>query len=160
MSGDGSDIGAEPDEALLALVGAAGAGGEGMISARQDASNMLVSTGPDVLLTPQGGVDVPVPYSVVTAPLDPSIRLSMSVRDNGNYDFQLNSRTTTIKGHHKGTHKGVVVKGYERFSHVRVASDFVYSEGFATVAHRQKAWINHPDEGPEEPRKPLREISI
>ena len=159
MSADASDISEEIDETLAALVALAGASGEGMISARQDHSNTLVSFGPDVLWTPQGGGKVAVPYSVV-AYMDTSTQLSMSVRDNGNYDFQLNSRTTTIDGHQAGTLKGVVVPGYERYSHVMVASDFVYSEGFATVAHQQVAWINHPDLGPEEPRKPKTEVKL
>lgn len=155
MSDDPADLSEEADELMAAL--AAMAGGEGMISARQDASNMLVSSHPDVLWTPMGGSDVAVPYPTVVAPMDKSDRLSMSVRNNGNYDFQLNSRTTYIKGHQKGIHKGVVVPGYETFSHVMVASDFVYSEGFATVAHGMDAWINHPDRGPEEPRKDISE---
>ncbi len=104
---------------------------------------MLVSKGPDVCLTPRGGTMVPVPYSVV-AFMDGAIRVSKSVRNNGCYDFQLNSRCTQIKGHKQGVGKGVVVPGYQQYSHVRVASDFVYSEGFATVSHRDPAWINHP----------------
>lgn len=158
MSDDPADLSEEANELLAAL--AAMAGGEGMISARQDASNMLVSTGPDVLWTPMGGKDKRVPYPVVVAPMDTSERLSMSVRNNGNYDFQLNSRTTFIKGHEKGIHKGVFVPGYQKYSHVMTASDFVYSEGFATVAHGMKAWINHPDLGPEEPRKDMNEVKL
>lgn len=159
MSDDGSDISEEADEVLAILAALAAAEGPGLISARQDASNMLVSTAPDVLYTPDAG-NAPVPYPVVTAPLDPSDWLSMSVRNNGNYDFQLNSRTTTIQGHQRGTNKGVKVRGYQKYSHVMVASDFVYSEGFATVAHMQDAWINHPERGPEEPRKPMTEVKI
>ena len=158
MSDDGSDVSEEADEALAALIAVAEAGGEAMISARQDASNLLVSTGPDVLWTPRGGGKVPGAYSVV-APLDPSIQLSMSVRNNGNYDFQLNSRTTTIQGHEPGTGGGMKVNGYMRYSHVMDASAFVYSEGFATVAHMQVAWINHPEPG-EEPQKAKSEVKI
>lgn len=150
MSGE-DDL--DADDAALAALAAAG-GGEGDISARQDRSNLLVSTGPDVLWTPKGGGKEKVAYSVV-AHMDTSIRLSTSVRNNGNYDFQLNSRTTEIQGHHPGTLKGVKVDGYQAYSHVKVASDFVYSEGFATVAHRHEAWINHPDPGPTEPQKPM-----
>lgn len=132
---------------------------EGRISARRCRSNLLVSKGPDVCLTPRGGAMVPVPYSVV-AHLDGAIRVSKSVRNNGCYDFQLNARTTRIKGHKPGTGKGVVVPGHETYSHVRVASDFVYSEGFATVSHRDPAWINHPDPGPTEPQKGKTEETV
>ena len=154
MSDYPSDLSEEADAALAALAGVGGS--EGMISARQDRSNMIVSNGPDVLWTPRGGGKVAVPYSVV-AHLDTSIRLSMSVRNNGNYDFQLNSRTTEIVGHEPGTLKGVVVPGYKKYSHVDIASDYVYSQGFATVSHGDPAWVNRIDAGPTEPQKNMHE---
>lgn len=143
----------DPYDAVLAALASEG-GDEGMVSARQDRSNLLVSSGPDVLWTPKGGGKVPVAYSVV-AHMDTSIRLSRSVRNNGEYDFQLNSRTTEIVGHEPGVLKGVKISGYKTYSHAKVASDFVYSEGYASVAHLHEAWINHPDPGPNEPQKPM-----
>ena len=132
---------------------------EGRISARRDRSNLLVTKGPDVCLTPRGGEMVPAAYSSV-AFLGQAIRVSKSVRNNGRYDFQLNSRTTEIKGHEPGTGKGKVVPGYKTYSHVRIASGFVYSEGFATVSHRDPAWINHPDPGPTEPQKDKHQVEL
>lgn len=108
MSDEPEDISKEADQALAAAVAAVASSGESDISARQDRSNTLVSSGPDVLWTPKGGSKEKVAYSVV-AHMDTSIRLSKSVRNNGNYDFQLNSRTTKIKGHAPRTLKGVVV---------------------------------------------------
>jgi len=121
----------------------------GKVSARQDAANVIVSKGPDVCWTPRGDSMVPVAYTSI-AFLDTAVRVSNSVRNNGNYDFQLNSRCATSTGHEPGVGKGVVVPGYLGPAHTRTASDFVFSEGFATVSHRDPAWINRPDLGPSE----------
>ena len=69
----------------------------GRISGRNDASNVMVSTGPDVCLTPMGSGTVPVAYGVV-ALLDAAVRLSDSVRQNGRWDFTLNTRSAVIVG--------------------------------------------------------------
>jgi Domain of unknown function (DUF4150) len=122
------------------------------VSARKCATNVIVSTGPDVCLTPVGGAVVPVAYSSI-AFLDTAIRYSKSVRNNGKFDFQLNSRTSCSTGHEPGVKKGVIVPGYLGPAHVDVASDYVYSEGWATCSHRDPAWINRPDPGPVEPVK-------
>jgi Domain of unknown function (DUF4150) len=122
------------------------------VSARKCATNVIVSTGPDVLLTPVGGVMVPVAYSSI-AFLDTSIRYSKSVRNNGKFDFQLNSRTSTSTGHEPGTGKGVKVAGYKGHAQADIAANYVYSEGWATVSHRDPAWINGVGEGLVEPVK-------
>jgi Domain of unknown function (DUF4150) len=129
------------------------------VSARKCASNVIVSTGPDVCLTPVGGAVVPVAYSSI-AFLDTAIRYSKSVRNNGKFDFQLNSRTSCSTGHEPGTGKGVVVPGYLGPAHVNVASRFVHSEGWATVSHRDPAWINRPDLAGTEWRKSKIKVDI
>lgn len=131
----------------------------GRISARKHASNVIVSRGPDVCLTPVGADMEPVAYSSI-AYMSTAVRVSTSVRNNGCYDFQLNSRCRTSEGHEPGEGRGVNDPGYLGPAHVRVASDFVYSEGFATVSHRDPAWINQPDEGPKEPQKAMTEVTI
>jgi Domain of unknown function (DUF4150) len=129
------------------------------VSARKCPSNVIVSTGPDVCLTPVGGGMVPVAYSSI-AFLDTAIRYSKSVRNNGKFDFQLNSRTSCSTGHEPGTGKGVIVPGYLGPAHVDVASHFVYSEGWATCSHRDPAWINRPDPGPVEPVKATGKVDV
>jgi uncharacterized protein DUF4150 len=132
---------------------------QGYVSARKNSSNVIVTKGPDVCLTPRGGSMVPVPYSSV-AKLDTSVRVSTTVRNNGDYDFQLNSRCGVSEGNDPGKGKGIIVQGYKGPAHVMVASNFVYSEGFATCAHRDQAWINGADIGPTEPRKPLTTVNV
>ncbi|MBP0583435.1 DUF4150 domain-containing protein [Labrys sp. LIt4] len=122
------------------------------VSARQDAADVIVSRGPDVCWTPIGDFWVPVPYSSI-AYMDTAVRVSTTVRLNGNYDFQLNSRCATSTGHEPGTGKGVVRPGYLGPAHIETASYYSYSEGFATVAHRDPAWINREEVGPKEPEK-------
>ena len=151
------DLSNEADAALTVLAGASG--GEGMVSARQDRSNTVVSTGPDVCLTPRGGGMVPVPYSSI-AFMDTAIRLSTTVRNNGNLDFQLNSRCSTSTGMEPGTGKGVKIQGWKGMALAAIASDFVYSQGWATVSHGDPAWINRPGPGDEEPEKPMETSEI
>lgn len=122
------------------------------ISARKDHSNVIVSKGPDVCWTPRGSTMVKVPYNSISY-LDTAVRVSKSVRNNGQYDFQLNSRCSTSEGMEPGTGKGVKVPGYKGFSHIKTASSFYYTEGFATVSHRDIAWINGSTLGPQEPQK-------
>lgn len=129
------------------------------VSGRRDAANIMVTTGPDVLLTPMGSGMVPVAYSVV-AYFDPSVRLSGKVRNNSLNDFQLNARAAKITGHEPGTGKGVVVPGYLTYSHVKTASSTVYSEGWAVVRDGDPAWINHPDVGPTEPQRSLGTVEV
>ncbi|WHA44062.1 PAAR-like domain-containing protein [Agrobacterium larrymoorei] len=129
------------------------------ISARKCDSNVIVSTGPDVCRTPVGSDIVDVAYCSI-AYLNTTIRHSTTVRNNGKFDFQLNSRTSTSTGHEPGTERGVVVSGYKGPAHVEIASPFVYSEGWATCSHRDPAWINRPDEGPVEPEKSIDEIEV
>ncbi|MBF2715072.1 PAAR-like domain-containing protein [Agrobacterium vitis] len=123
-------------------------------SARKCASNVIASKGPDVCWTPRGSSVVPVPYSSMVT-LDKAIRYSTSVRNNGKFDLQLNSAVPGVTGHEPGTKKGIVSPGYKGIALVNIASPFVYSEGFATWAHRQEAWINRPDPGPQEPQKSI-----
>ncbi|WP_448956663.1 PAAR-like domain-containing protein [Labrys neptuniae] len=124
----------------------------GRISARQNASNVIVSTGPDVCWTPRGGAMVAVPYTSI-AFLDTAVRVSTSIRKNGDYDFQLNSRCAVSEGHEPGVGKGVVVQGYLGPAHVKTASHFLFTQGYATCSHRDPAWINRSDEGAQEPQK-------
>ena len=97
----------------------------------------------------------PVPYHPVVAFMSDTIRHSTDVRNNGCYDVHLNTRTVHLIGHEPGSGKGVVVPGYKTYSHARIATRHVYTDGFATVAHRDPAWINHPDPGRTEPRKDM-----
>lgn len=129
------------------------------VSGRRNATNLLITTGPDVCLTPMGGAMVPVAYSCV-AFLEPAERLSSSVRNNTRLDFQLNTRSARITGHEPGTGKGVKVPGYLAYSHVETASSSVFSEGFAVVRDRDPAWLNHPTPGPQEPRREVEEHEI
>lgn len=129
------------------------------VSGRRDATNIMVTTGPDVCWTPMGGGMVPVAYSCI-AFLDPSVRVSGTVNNNSDNDFQLNTRSCRIIGHEPGTGKGVVVPGYKRYSHVKTASPTVFSEGWAVVRDGDPAWMNHPDEGPTEPRRGAGSVDI
>lgn len=124
----------------------------GRISARKDPSNVIVSCGPDVCWTPRGGSMQPVAYDSI-AFLSTATRISTSVRNNGNYDFQLNSRCATSKGTEPGIGRGVVRPGWCGPAHVQEGSDYCYSEGYATCSHQDPAWINGPDEGPMESQK-------
>ena len=133
--------------------------GEGRISASKRADHVIVSTGPDVCLTPCGSSMVPVAYSSI-AFLNTAVRTSTSVRNNGYYDFQLNSRCATSTGHEPGSGRGVVVPGYKGPAHASKAADYFFSEGYAVVAHRDTAWINRPDPGPQESQKGMSPVTI
>jgi hypothetical protein len=132
---------------------------EGRVSARKCASNTIVSKGPDVCLTPRGSKMVPVPYSSI-AFLDTAVRVSTSVRNNGKYDFQLNSRCASSIGTEPGTGRGVKSPGHLGPAHCDVAADYFFSEGYAVVAHRDPAWINRPDLGPQESQRNKAEVKI
>lgn len=122
------------------------------ISARKDGANIIASKGPDVCKTPMGSSMVPVPYMTMVT-LGPSTRFAKSVRNNGNKDFNLNTRTSPVTGHEPGVGKGVKDPGYKGYAHVNTASKTVFSEGYAVVRHGDPAWINHPSVGPTEPRR-------
>lgn len=126
---------------------------EERISARKNHSNVIVSKGPDVCWTPRGSQMVKVPYNSI-AFLSTAVRVSKSVRNNGCYDFQLNTRCAKSKGHEAGIGRGVQVSGYLGPAHVQTASSFLYSEGFASCAHRDPAWINASSLEPIEKQKP------
>ncbi|WP_284775429.1 PAAR-like domain-containing protein [Agrobacterium sp. lyk4-40-TYG-31] len=132
---------------------------EGMISGRKCASNTIVAKGPDVCRTPVGSSVVDVGYSSV-AFCDTATRYSTSVRNNGKFDLQINFRTTCSTGNEPGTLRGIIEQGHMGPAHVDTASSFVYSEGWATVSHRDPSWINRPDPGPVEPVKPVDRIKI
>ena len=131
----------------------------GPISARRDGNNIMVTKFPDVCNTPTPGGVLPIAYNSV-AILHPCKRLATSVFLNGNQDFYLNSRSAKIKGHHPGSEKGVVVQGYEKYSHALSSCTSVYSEGWSEVRDQDPAWINHDDLGPTEPSRPLQEGPI
>lgn len=122
------------------------------IRARKTSSHVIVSKGPDVCWTPRGNTMVKCPYSSI-AFLDTAVRCSTSVRNNGDYDFQLNSRCATSEGHEPGIGRGVKVTGYKGPAHVETAHARIYSEGFALVSHRDSAWINKDTQGQQEPQK-------
>jgi hypothetical protein len=127
------------------------------VSGRQQGGQyMIASTGPDVCLTPMGSGMVPVAYCSV-AFLDPAVRVSTSVRNNGGRDFQLNSRAATSTGHEPGTGRGVQETGYKGMAHAKTASATVFSEGWAVVRDSDPAWINHPGPGPTEDRRTMTE---
>lgn len=122
------------------------------ISARKTGTHIMHCTGPDVCLTPIGSSVVPVPYmSMVT--LAASTRVSRSVRNNSDEDFQLNSRAYGVTGHESGVRKGVKVAGYKAYALAKKASSTVFSEGWAVVRDADPCWINRPDEGAVEPRR-------
>lgn len=126
--------------------------GQAMVSARRCASNVIVSTGPDVCKTPIGSSVVDVPYSSCVT-LARATRYTPSVRDNGKFDCQLNTAVPGVTGHEPGTLRGVMNPGYKGWGLVEIASSFVYSLGFATWHHLQEAWINRVDPGPNEDQK-------
>lgn len=133
--------------------------GQAMVSARRCASNVIVSTGPDVCKTPVGSCVVDVPYSSCVT-LARAIRYTFSVRNNGKFDCQLNTAVPGVTGHEPGVLRGVMNPGYKGWGLVETGSHFVYSIGFATWHHRQDAWINRVDPGPVEPQKTTESVEI
>ena len=125
---------------------------EARVIARKDPSNLIVSTGPDVHLTPVGASMQPVAYTTI-GNLGDAVRVSTTDLDNDCPEFQLNSRVPNTTGHEPGTGKGIIDSGYLQHAHADVASDYTFSEGFATVAHRDPAWVTRPGLGPTEPRQ-------
>ena len=124
------------------------------VSARRDSSNCVYSIAPDVCWTPIGDVIVPVAYnSICFFAEGQTSRTSRTVRNNGNHDFQLNTRCTRTEGHDAGTRKGVIVPGHQEVSHVMTGEGTIYSEGWAIVRDGDPAWINRPDEGAVEDRR-------
>lgn len=122
------------------------------VGARRDGSNFIASTGPDVCLTPIGGSLVPVAYSSI-AFLGSAIRTSRTVRLNGKQDFNLNSRTPNSLGTEPGVKKGVVVSGHLGPAAVRRTTGSTFSNGWASVAHGDPAWINMSSPGPTEKKR-------
>ncbi len=122
-----------------------------LISGREDGTNVIVSTGPDVCLTPVGSSLVPVAYSSVAFAGD-STRVSPTVLDNECADFHLNSRICTSTGHEPGVGAGVAVPGYQGEAFVQTASPTVFTDGWATTRHRDPAMINRPGTGAVEPQ--------
>ncbi|MGE0791088.1 MAG: DUF4150 domain-containing protein [Sandaracinaceae bacterium] len=122
-----------------------------LISGRQCVSNAIVSTGPDVCLTPVGSSLVPVAYTSV-AFAGESTRVSPSVLDNENPDFHLNSRMCISTGHEPGVGAGVAVPGYQGEAFVRTASPTVFTDGWASTRHSDPAWINAAGTGAVEPQ--------
>jgi hypothetical protein len=102
---------------------------------------------------------VPTAYTTV-AKLGQAIRCSTSVRNNGQYDFHLNSRCTVTQGHELGVGRGTTEAGYLHVAHARKSSDFVFSEGYATCAHGDICWVTRPDYGGDEAQKGKEPIKI
>ena len=121
------------------------------ISARECSSTVIVSTGPDVCMTPVGSSLVPVAYTSV-ALAGESTRVSPTVLDNERPDFHLNSRICTSTGHEAGVGAGMVAPGYLGEALVSTASPTVFTDGWATARHRDPAMINRPDSGAVEPQ--------
>jgi hypothetical protein len=63
-------------------------------------------------------------------------------------------------GTEPGTGKGVKVPGHLGPAHCDIAADYFFSEGYAVVAHRDPAWINRPDPGPQESQKGKSEETV
>lgn len=132
---------------------------QAMVSARRCASNVITSTGPDVCKTPVGSSVEDVAYcSMVT--LERTERYTPTVRNNGLFDCQLNCAVPNVTGHEPGVLKGTVNPGYKGWALIKVGSDFTYSMGFSTWHHRQEAWINRADPGPQEPQKVRAPVQI
>lgn len=131
------------------------------VSARRDGTNYVHSIFPDVCWTPIGDVMVPIPYSSICLFDEGSItRQSRTVRNNEDHDFQLNTRCTKTTGHEPGTGKGVIVPGYMQISHIMQGEGAIFSEGYAIVRNEHMAWMNRPDEGPQEGRRSSTTTSI
>ncbi|WP_141720066.1 PAAR-like domain-containing protein [Rhizobium sp. YK2] len=130
-----------------------------MVSARRCASNVIASAGPDVCKTPVGSSVVDVAYcSMVT--LERTERYTPTVRDNGKFDCQLNCAVPGVTGHEPGTLRGTVNPGYKGWGLVDIGSVFSFSMGFSNWHHRQDAWINRSDPGPQEPQKTSDSVDI
>lgn len=128
-------------------------------SARKDGSNFVACKGPDVCKTPMGSSMVPVPYMSI-AFFGSSARTSRSVRNNGKKDFQLNTRATVTTGHEPGVGKGVSVAGHTSVSHAKKGHKTVYSEGWSVIRDGDPGLINRPGNGPTEPSRPAKKITI
>ncbi|CUX57294.1 DUF4150 domain-containing protein [Agrobacterium tumefaciens] len=129
------------------------------ISARRDGANIMHCTGPDVCKTPMGSSMVPVPYMSMVA-LGSSVRTSRTVRNNGQQDFQLNSRALVVTGHEPGVGRGVKVNGYKSHALAKKGSKTVFSEGWAVVRDSDPAWINRPGPGGTEPHRTMGEEKV
>lgn len=77
------------------------------------------------LQTPMGSSMVPVPYMSMVS-LGSSVRTSRTVRNNGQQDFQLNSRALVVTGHEPGIGKGVKVSGYKSHALAKKGSKTVF----------------------------------
>lgn len=122
------------------------------VSARKDGSNYIASTGPDVCKTPVGSSIVPVPYSSI-AFLGSAARVNKTVRWNGKPDFMLNSRTPNSMGTEPGVKKGVVQSGHLGPAAVKVTTGSVFSSGWASAKHKDKAVINMASQSPIEKKR-------
>ena len=122
------------------------------VGARKHGSNYISSTGPDVCKTPVGSSVVPVPYSSI-AFLGSAARVNKTVNINGKPDFMLNSRTPNSMGTEPGVKKGVAKSGHLGPAAVKKTTGSVFSSGWASVAHKDKAVINMASKGPTEKKR-------
>lgn len=122
------------------------------VSARKDGTNFITSTGPDVCKTPVGSSMVPVPYTSI-AFLGSATRVNNTVRWNGKPDFMLNSRTPNSMGTEPGVGKGVAQTGHLGPAAAKVTTGSVFSSGWATAKHKDKAVINMATPGPTEKKR-------
>jgi len=122
------------------------------VSARKDGTNYIASTGPDVCKTPIGSSIVPVPYSSI-AFLGSAARVNKTVNWNGRPDFLLNSRTPNSMGTEPGVKKGIAKSGHLGPAAVKVTTGSVFSSGWATASHKDKAVINMPSQGGQEKKR-------
>ena len=104
-------------------------------------TNIIVSTGPDVCLTPIGEAVVPVAYSSI-AYLGSAVRTNATVRINGKQDFHIDSRTPGSLGTEAGTEAGLMATGNIGPACVEETTDTVFSSGWASTRHLDPAWIN------------------
>ncbi|MDZ5449888.1 PAAR-like domain-containing protein [Labrys sedimenti] len=129
------------------------------ISARVDGSHYTHSVAPDVCLTPMGSGMVPVPYNTI-AFYDRCDGASRTVRNNGDHDFQINTRPIRCYGHEPGTGKGICVPGYVSHAVIKNGAPFVFSEGWQVVRDGDTGEINRPGRGLVEKERTLTTVKI
>jgi hypothetical protein len=129
------------------------------ISARKVGVHYIASSGPDVCKTPMGSSMVPVAYHSI-AFLDDSVRVATTVFNNGDPDFNINSRAPVSIGNDPGVGRGVVQTGYKGPGAVIQPSKTVFSEGWRTARHGDLCVINMADLGAVEDQRTANRQSL
>jgi hypothetical protein len=112
------------------------------VVARKQTGWKVISTLPDVCLTPMGNSVVPVPYAV-HAKLEESVRIAKSVKANGNpvviYDETVVPKTVGDSG---GSRKGIQSGTVEANCYPKTHSGTVSAEKHRVVRHDDEFWMN------------------